>query len=97
RTHLSIGAGALLLLAAGCVSNEPEPPQGANRSPTQQEAKKAPPVVSAELDSTSACTALYSGPSAAAALSEPAVDPGITADGSLQTLILTLNQDDNVA
>ena len=91
RLFLGAGACSLALLIAGCTPVD-TPPEDSDK--VTQHAKKT--VVQAEPDMTSECKELYSGSAAVATLSDPVVDPEIATDGSLQTLILTINEVDRL-
>lgn len=84
-------------LFTGCGTAEPD----AGKAPLHQVraalqgGKK--PVVEQPVTSPSACTALYSSPQAQAALTQAVVDPRLSADGLVKTLILSFNTQEAVA
>jgi serine protease AprX len=80
------------LLFAACQPGD-TPPEDSGKA-TQQSKKT---VIEEQSNLTSECTALYSGPSAMAAVSDPVVDPEIATDGSSQVLILTINDMDRLS
>ncbi|MDY7226290.1 S8 family serine peptidase [Hyalangium rubrum] len=84
-TLLGCGAGPSSEPAAADTSSP------ATRASAAVHAKKK--IVNSPVASESACSAFYSSPQAQAALTQAVVDPGLQADGSVRTLILSFNED----
>jgi serine protease AprX len=82
-TLLGCGAGTSSELAAA------DAPSRATSASVSGKRKIVNPPVATQ----SACDALYSSPQAQAALTQAVVDPGLLADGTVRTLILSFNED----
>jgi serine protease AprX len=96
----SLGWAVTTCAVLGCGSGQPAEtafPEEALGS-TQAAASRAPKrIVEPPTAAPSACTALYSTPQAQAALTQAVVDPGLRADGTVRTLILSFNTDEALA
>jgi serine protease AprX len=97
----SLGWAVTTCAALGCGSGQPpetaatsEGVLGSGRAAASSGPKK---IVESPTLAPSACTALYSSPQAQAALTQAVVDPGLRADGTTRTLILSFNSDEALA
>jgi serine protease AprX len=83
------------LLGCGAETSSESPSANANtgvvRTAAVSRAKKK--IVNPPVATPSACEAMYSSPTAQAALTQAVVDPRLQANGAVRTLILTFNED----
>ncbi|MBM7111964.1 S8 family serine peptidase [Archangium primigenium] len=93
----TLGLTLTAALLAGCGSADPLPASPAASTPAALQDGASAAIVGPSAAGQSACAQAYATPEAQAALTQAVMDPSLTPDGGLKTLILSFNTQQAVA